>query len=163
MLKINPQKELIIVFLLLLFALALRVYNIGSYGIFSDEKQGTLIALASTNYNGDHDLMDIKGVFTPEQFWRDKGYAKWADAYARGDTSGNSMFYNLIVKLFSILFGPEDGSLRMVALIFNMLTILVIYKGLKNIFPQSNIAIIALFLACIEPCFIVFIQQVSNN
>jgi 4-amino-4-deoxy-L-arabinose transferase-like glycosyltransferase len=63
------------------------------------------------------------------------------------------------MNIFGHLFGHSDGALRSVSAIYNLLTILFIFLIGRNIFKNDKIALIAAFLAAIEPFYIIFSQQ----
>ena len=149
----------IILFSILLFASFLRFYHIGNFGIFGDEKQGIMVAVGNVNIGGQKEYMSPDKTFTPKDFWRSKTMTELLDANARGDTSGNAIVHLFSMSTFGKLFGRSDLSLRSVSVIFNLLTILIIFLIGKNILKSTKIGLMAAFLASIEPFFIVYSQQ----
>ncbi|RXK49791.1 glycosyltransferase family 39 protein [Aquirufa rosea] len=150
-------------FALMLLALVLRVYHIGQFGLFGDEKQSLLIAVGNTNFGGMTDLLAPPKTFTPGDFWADRGLKAWLDADARGDVSGNSLVHDMMLKLFAFLFGKEDGVLRSVSVLFNMLTLWLIFFWARRLRPGSqSFPILILALAVLEPFFVIYSQQARN-
>lgn len=153
---------LFLFFVLMFFALMIRVYHIGEYGLFGDEKQSALIAVGNTNIGGMVALMNPDSTFTPSDFWSPRGIQAWLDVDARGDVSGNSLFHDMALKLTAWVFGKSDGALRGVSVLFNMLTLLVMYLWAKKNSPKLIWALAVLALAAMEPFFVIFSQQARN-
>lgn len=154
--------QFIVLLVLLIFGLFLRVYHIGNFSLFGDEKQSALLAIGNTNIGGMVDLMNPDSTFTPADFWKPRGLNAWLSADARGDVSGNSLIHDMGLKMTAFLFGKSDSALRMLSVFFNMLTLLLLYIWAKKIKPNINWALAILALAVIEPFFIIFSQQARN-
>jgi hypothetical protein len=158
------KKELyFFVFLgLIILALFLRVYHLGQFSLFSDERSSVLLGVANTNQGGMGELMRPDKTFTPADFWAPRGIKSWLDADARGDVSGNSLVHDMMLKLFAWLFGKSDTAMRSVSVFFNMLTIWVMFRWARQ-FTKSNVLTLAVVLfAAIEPFFIIYSQQARN-
>lgn len=147
-----------------LFTLAfvLRIHHIGRYGLFGDEKQSVLLAVGNTNIGGMVHLMRPDTTFTPSDFWAPRGIQAWLKADASGDVSGNSLFHDMSLKLSSFLFGKSDSVFRGVSVLFNLLTLLVLYLWAKRLKWNLNWALAVLAIAAIEPFFVIFSQQARN-
>ena len=117
---VNKGRLFLLFLGLMLFGVFLRLYHINSFGIFGDEKQSVLIAVANTNFGGMGKLMTPPATFTPSDYWESRGIKSWLDADARGDVSGNSLVHDMMLKLFSILFGKSDGALRSASVLPSM-------------------------------------------
>jgi hypothetical protein len=154
--------QLSVFLFLMIFGLFLRVYHIGKFSLFGDEKQSILLAVGNTNIGGMVELMNPEFTFTPADFWKPRGIQAWLKADASGDVSGNSLLHDMSLKLTSYLFGKSDGAFRSLSVFFNMLTILLLYIWAKKIYPNLNWVIVVLVLAVIEPFFIIFSQQARN-
>lgn len=158
------KKELyFFVFLgLIILALFLRVYHLGQFSLFSDERSSVLLGVANTNQGGMGELMRPDKTFTPAEFWAPRGIKSWLDADARGDVSGNSLVHDMMLKLFAWLFGKSDAAMRSVSVFFNMLTIWVMFRWARQ-FTKANVWTLAIVLfAAIEPFFIIYSQQARN-
>ena len=158
------KRRLFLFFLSLMLAGAfLRIYQINSFGLFGDEKQSILIAVANTNYGGMGDLLLPPATFTPSDFWKSRGIKSWLDADARGDVSGNSLVHDMMLKLFATLFGKSDGALRSVSVFFNLLTLWLLFYWARRQKPNQEFWPLGiLFLAVIEPFFVIYSQQARN-
>jgi hypothetical protein len=158
------KKELyFFVFLgLIMLALFLRVYHLGQFSLFSDERSSVLLGVANTNQGGMGELMRPDKTFTPADFWAPRGIKSWLDADARGDVSGNSLVHDMMLKLFAWLFGKGDAAMRSVSVLFNMLTIWIMFRWARQ-FVKSNVWTLAIvFFAAIEPFFVIYSQQARN-
>ncbi len=147
---------------LFVFAIVLRVYHIGKFGLFGDEKQSVLLAVGNTNIGGMVDLMNPDSTFTPNDFWAPRGIQAWLKADASGDVSGNSLLHDMALKITALFFGKSDGVLRGVSVFFNLLTLLVLYIWAKRLKWNLNWALAVLAIATIEPFFVIFSQQARN-
>jgi hypothetical protein len=158
------KRRLFLFFLGLMFVGAfLRTYRINSFGLYGDEKQSILIAVANTNYGGMGNLLLPPATFTPSDFWKSRGIKSWLDADARGDVSGNSLVHDMSLKLFAFLFGKSDGSLRMVSVLFNVLTLWLLFYWARRLRPNQEVwPLGVLLLAVIEPFFVIYSQQARN-
>ncbi len=145
--------------IIFVFAALLRFYHLGNFGIFGDEKQGILIAVGNVNIGGQRAYMSSDKTFTPKDFWREKTIDELFDASARGDTSGNALVHLLSMNIFGKLFGHSDFSLRSVSVIFNLLTLILVFLIGRNFLKSNIIALIASFLFATEPFFVIFSQQ----
>ena len=147
---------------LMILGFFLRVYHIGSYSLFGDEKQSMLIGVANTNFEGMGKLMEPGKTFTPADFWAPRGIKAWLDIDARGDVSGNSLVHDMLLKFTAFIFGRSDASMRGVSVFFNMLTVWLMFYWGRRLYPKITWQIAVLALAVIEPFFIVYSQQARN-
>jgi hypothetical protein len=145
--------------IIFIFASFLRFYHLGNFGIFGDEKQGILIAVGNVNIGGQKASMSPDKTFTPKYFWRAKTIDELFDASARGDTSGNALVHLFSMNIFGKLFGHSDFSLRTVSVIFNLLTLILIFLIGRTFLKSNAIALVASFLCATEPFFVIFSQQ----
>jgi len=163
MTMVNKGRLFLFFLALMLLGAFLRFYHINSFGLFGDEKQSALIAVANTNYGGMGKLLTPPATFTPSDFWESRGIKSWLDADARGDVSGNSLVHDMMLKLFSILFGKSDGALRSVSVFFNLLTLWLLFYWARRQKPNQEFWPLGiLLLAVIEPFFVIYSQQARN-
>jgi hypothetical protein len=154
--------QLIVFISLFILAFVLRVHHIGNFGLFGDEKQSVLIAVGNTNIGGMVELMRPDITFTPSDFWAPRGIQAWLKADASGDVSGNSLLHDMALKFSSFLFGKSDAVFRGVSVLFNLLTLLLLYIWAKRLKWEINWALAVLAIASIEPFFVIFSQQARN-
>ena len=147
---------------LMILGFVLRFYHIGSFSLFGDEKQSIMIAVGNTNIGGMYDLMQPGKYFTPGDFWASRGINAWLDADARGDVSGNSLVHDMLLKLVAFIFGKGDATLRSISVIFNMMTVWLMFYWSRKIYPKITWQIALLAFAVIEPFFVVYSQQARN-
>ena len=147
---------------LMILGFVLRFYHIGSFSLFGDEKQSIMIAVGNTNIGGMYDLMQPGKYFTPGDFWAPRGINAWLDADARGDVSGNSLVHDMLLKLVAFIFGKGDATLRSISVIFNMMTVWLMFYWSRKIYPKITWQIALLAFAVIEPFFVVYSQQARN-
>jgi hypothetical protein len=158
----NRSVQIVVFFTLLALGVFLRVYHLGNFSLFSDERSSVLLGVANINQGGMGELMNPEKTFTPADFWASRGIKAWFDADARGDVSGNSLLHDMLLKLFAFLFGKSDESMRSVSVLFNVLTLWLMYIWAKRIKPLQKWSFFVLGLAVIEPFFVIYSQQVRN-
>ncbi len=159
----KKQPKLILCGIVLL-AFGLRFYNLGEYGLAGDEKYSLFVS-QFTSYEGNNQHDSVRKpnnkYFTPKEFWSEKSLPDFFDSIARIDT-GNGAFYTYSLHYWTQIFGLSDRSLRFPSLIFNLLTILLLYVFVKKHFCSQNLALLAAFLATISPFYVVY-SQVARN
>lgn len=122
-----------ILILILVVGIFVRVYDFGNtpYGLNQDETSLGYDAWADMTYgmdrNGDHNPM-----------------------YAVAWGSGQNMLYNYVVRPFIAIFGLSVIAIRLPMLLFGIVTLVVFYLFVKEIFNKS-IALLALFLLATCP------------
>ncbi|WP_435356453.1 glycosyltransferase family 39 protein [Emticicia sp. SJ17W-69] len=149
---------------ILLVAFGLRFYKIGEHGLAGDEKYSLFVSQFVTyEGNNQHDSVRKPNnkYFTPKEFWSEKSLHDFFDAIARLDT-GNGALYTYSLHLWTKCFGVSDLSLRLPSLLFNLLTISLLFVFVKRHFRSENLALLAVFLAAISPFYIAF-SQVARN
>lgn len=154
----------LILFGILLLAFGLRFYKIGEHGLAGDEKYSLFVSQFVT-YEGNNQHDSVRKpkdkYFTPKEFWSEKSLPDFFDSIARLDT-GNGALYTYSLHFWTQLFGLSDRSLRMPSLLFNLLTISLLYVFLRKHFRSENLALLASFLAAISP-FYIALSQVARN
>lgn len=149
---------------ILMLAFFLRFHNIGEHGLAGDEKYSLFVS-QFTSYEGNNQKDSVRKpknpYFTPQEFWSEKDYHDFFDSIARLDT-GNGALYTYSLHYWTSAFGVSDQSLRFPSLIFNLLTILVIFVFVKTHFQSVRLALLASFLAAISPFYINY-SQVARN
>lgn len=157
-------KNLLILAGIFVLAFFLRFYNIGKHGLAGDEKYSLFVSQFVT-YEGNNQKNSVRKpdspYFTPKEFWSEKTTADFFDAIARVDT-GNGALYTYTLHFWSELVGLEDGNLRLLSLIFNLLTIGLIYVFVRKHFNSTSLALLSAFLAAISPFYINY-SQVARN
>ena len=149
---------------ILLLAFGLRYYKIGEHGLAGDEKYSLFVSQFVTyEGNNQHDSVRKPNdkYFTPKEFWSEKSLPDFFDSIARLDT-GNGALYTYSLHYWTKLFGLSDRSLRIPSLLFNLLTISLLYVFIRKYFRSENLALLASFLATISPFYIAF-SQVARN
>ncbi len=158
------KKPIWILIAILCLGFGLRVNTIENYGLAGDEKYSLFVSQFTT-YEGNNQQNSVRNpntpYFTPKQFWSKKNIAGFNDAIARVDT-GNGALYTFFLHYWTLIFGVEDFYLRLPSLIFNLITIVVLYFLTKKIFKSIKLALFVSFLASISPFFINY-SQIARN
>lgn len=165
------RNTLLLLGALLLIALCLRLYRVGTYGIYFDEKSTLLISQGVCLEGANQKDVFSKPYFTPAEFWKPKTVADFIEANIRGDI-GNSPAYYGVLWVWLNIFGLSDASLRMPSVIFSVLTVWLLFVFVRrhfrsgtSAFSQQTIDTLALTsaaIATIEPFFVAY-SHIARN
>jgi uncharacterized membrane protein len=149
---------------ILVLAFFLRIHNIGEHGLAGDEKYSLYVS-QFVSYEGNNQRNSVRKpdnpYFTPQEFWSEKNIHDFFDSIARVDT-GNGSLYTYTLHYWSKLFGLADGNLRILSLLFNLLTIVLIFVFVRTHFQSERLALLAAFLSAVSPFYINY-SQVARN
>jgi len=139
----------IIFVLVLLTALALRLYRIDRLEVSGDELTSIKIA------NGLKQKIDLE-VFSNLQI-REYNNLEGVRKSTIND-NGNGFSYNLVLHSWCIVFGSSNTSTRSVSLIFGMAVLCIVYLFTKYLFKDIRIALLAMFFVSIHPIIVDYAQ-----
>ena len=164
MFALSRKTTYIILAGIMVLAFLLRFNNIGAHGLAGDEKYSLFVS-QFVSYEGNNQRNSVRKpdspYFTPKEFWSEKSIHDFFDSIARLDT-GNGALYTYTLHFWTNLTGLDDGSLRFLSLIFNLLTIGLIFLFVKSHFKSTGLALLAAFLSAISPFYINY-SQVARN
>ncbi|AWV98236.1 glycosyltransferase family 39 protein [Arcticibacterium luteifluviistationis] len=143
----------ILVLIILGFAGLLRFYHIGAYSPYTDEKF-TLLNVHGICVGGYNqpELTD-NDTFTPKEFWKDRDLDDHYQAIARSDF-GTHFTYNVLLKYWIKAFGLNDGMVRTLSVLFNLLTLVLVFWLCKAFLKSTNIGLTAMSIIALDPLFI---------
>ncbi|MBD2704586.1 hypothetical protein IC229_28350 [Spirosoma sp. BT702] len=162
------RNTVVLLGLILALALGLRLYRIGTYGIYFDEKSTLLISQSVVLEGYNQKDVFSKTYFTPAEFWKPKTFNDFMEANIRGDIGNSPVYYGMLWVWLKI-FGLSDASLRMPSVIFGTLVVWLLFvfvrRHFRNVvrndtssfFGLSTIDTLALTsaaIAAIEPFFV---------
>ncbi|MFT4733445.1 MAG: putative membrane protein [Psychromonas sp.] len=143
----------ILVVLILLIAGMLRFFTIGSYGPYTDEKF-TLLNVHGICVGGfNSPKLTNNETFTPQDFWKERNIEDHYQAIARSDF-GTHITYNVILKYWIKAFGLNDAMVRSLSVLFNLLTLVLVYWFCKTFLESKKIGVWAIGLLAIDPLYI---------
>lgn len=160
---LKKNTKLILIAILCL-ATGLRFYKIDSYAFAGDEKFGLLVSqfLVQEGGNQPESLRKLNSpYFTPKEFWKKRTYEDFEQSIANRE-NGTSAFYSLMNHYNTEVFGVSDFTMRMPSLIFNVLTVLLLFIFVRTHLKSDNLALLSAFLAAISPYFISY-SQIARN
>ncbi len=159
-LKKNVQLILIAI---LCLATGLRLYKIDEYGFAGDEKFGLLVSQFLVQEGGNQpELRKLNSpYFTPKKKKKKRTYEDFEQSIANRE-NGTSAFYSLMNHYNTEIFGISDFTMRMPSLIFNVLTVLLLFIFVRTHLKSDNLALLSAFLAAISPYFINY-SQIARN
>ncbi len=143
------MKKFLLVFVLFLVAVPLRLYNLDSRGLITDEKF-TLLNINGIMAGGANVGAFKKDYFTAEEFWEEKGIMDYIYSVAHSDF-GTHVVYNTFLIYWMKVFGNHDYSLRLPGVLFNLLNILLVFFLVYKYFKNYWAAFLAALLLAIDP------------
>ncbi len=155
--------------IIILFAAGIRSINIGKFGLYGDEKY-SLMVVNGISWEGatQHEIFKrtengalATKYFTPKQFWNALSFSDIDEALIRTD-NGNSSSYYALLYIWKSVFGQSDAALRAMGVLFDCLTIGLIFIFCVNILQLPTVGLLAGFFAAIEPFMIAYSHQVRN-
>lgn len=172
------RNHLILLGALLVLALCLRLYRVGTYGIYFDEKSTLLISQGVCLEGANQKDVFSKPYFTPAEFWKPKTYADFVEANIRGDIGNSPSYYGVLMVWLSI-FGLSDTALRMPSVIFSTLIVWLLFVFVRRHFRTGNtdrsgssgslrsntvdtLALTSAAIATIEPFFVSY-SHIARN
>jgi uncharacterized membrane protein len=155
-----PNREVLVLFGILLLGLFLRFYHLDTYSIFFDEKSTMVVSQGIVLEGANQKDVFTKPSFTPADFWAPRTYLDYYEAMTRSDI-GNSPVYYLLLHGWMDIFGISDYSARSMSAFFSVLIILLTYVLARKHFGQT-IGLVAAALVAIEPFFIAYSHQARN-
>ncbi|WP_234734125.1 glycosyltransferase family 39 protein [Tellurirhabdus bombi] len=155
------SRSLLILGGIVLLAFVLRLYRVGTYGIYFDEKSTLLISQGvCVEGANQHDVFS-KPYFSPKDFWSPKTFADFIEANIRGDI-GNSPAYYGVLWVWMEIFGMEDTAMRFPSVLFSTFTIILLYVFVRRHFKSESLALISSAIAAIEPFFVSYSHMARN-
>ena len=173
------RNTLFLLVALLALALSLRLYRVGTYSIFFDEKSTLLISQSVVLEGSNQKDVFSKPYFTPAEFWKPKTIHDFIEANIRGDI-GNSPAYYAVLWLWLEVFGLSDISLRMPSVIFSTLLVGMLFlfvrrhyqpalhiktldrNGFLGINAVDGLALTSAGIAAVEPFFVAY-SHIARN
>lgn len=143
------MKKNVLIVLLLSVALGLRLYNLDTRGLITDEKF-TLVTANGFWVGGANQSAFKKDYFTAHDFWEPKNIKDYFDATAHADF-GTHIFHNAFMHYWMKTFGNSDYSVRLPSVLFNVLNVLVIFLMVFKYFRNYWAAFLAALLFAIDP------------
>ncbi|GAB4033719.1 glycosyltransferase family 39 protein [Spirosoma gilvum] len=170
------RNTLLLLSALLVLALGLRLYRVGTYGIYFDEKSTLLISQGVCLEGANQKDVFSKPYFTPAEFWKPKTLSDFVEANIRGDI-GNSPSYYGVLSLWLSIFGLSDTALRMPSVIFSTLIVWLLFVFVRRHFRPgqagrrsdsltldsvNTLALTSAAIATIEPFFVAY-SHIARN
>lgn len=157
----SSRTTLFLLSALLILALALRLYRVGTYSIYFDEKSTLLISQSVVLEGYNQKDVFSKTYFTPAEFWKPKTFNDFIEANIRGDI-GNSPAYYGVLWVWLKIFGLSDASLRMPSVIFSTLIVALLFVFVRRHFKSDALALTSAAIAAIEPFFVAY-SHIARN
>ncbi len=145
---------------ILAVASVLRFSTIGRYALAGDEKYSLFVSQFIC-YEGNNQKDSVRkpgnDAFTPAEFWSKKGIPDFIEAIARLD-NGNGALYTFVLHYWIQLTGIDDGSIRTLSAVFNLLTLVLLFYFVKTHFKSRSLAYLVMILGALSPFFIAYSQ-----
>jgi mannosyltransferase len=138
---VYQHKTALIVLSILIFALALRLYNLNKYDLWFDE-------LASSSYS--HQNLDGIASYA--------GLSVASVMFERFLNDPHPPLYYLLIYISSF-FLKTDQSLRLISVVFSTFSLLILYKLARRMYDRPT-AIITLLLMAMNPFQLWYAQEI---
>ena len=138
--KVHITKPAVVIFVILVCALALRIYSLNKYDLWFDEQ--------GTNMFASRNLAGAAGL---------SGVSPSSVMLGKMNNDPHSSLYFLSVYIYSIFFG-DGKSLRVLSVIFSMLSLGVFYR-LSRVFFNRKASIYALLIMAFNPFHLWYAQE----
>ena len=139
-----------VLILIIGIGLFLRVYNLGKFAPFTDEKYTILNVNGICVGGANQQEVFNKDTFSSDEFWKPKKTFDYYEAVARSDF-GTHIVYNALLNQWIKVFGMADFTIRLLGGIINILTILLLFKMVNQYLKSSLTALLSALLLAIEP------------
>jgi hypothetical protein len=149
---------------LLLIGGGLRLYKLDAYGLGGDEKYALLVSnFIYQEGGGQNEVLrnESENYFTNKQLVPPTSFHDFQRAIASRD-NGSGATYDLLLHNWIKLFGVSDFALRSLSVLFNMLTVLLLFVFTKTWTGNYKLALLIAFLAAVSPFYVV-VSQVSRG
>ncbi len=139
-----------ILILIIGLGLFLRIYNLGKFAPYTDEKY-TLLNAHGISVGGanQQDVFDKKS-FSSDEFWKPKKTFDYYIAVAHSDF-GTHIVYNVLLNQWIKVFGLSDFYVRLLGVIINILTTILLFRLVSDYLKSPLIALLSAFFLAIEP------------
>lgn len=146
-------KRFLFICLLLLLAALPRVWNLGKYSLFVDEKYTLLNAQGICVGGSNQPELQTTGYFTNQDAWKTRSAKDYFEAVARSDF-GTHIVYNYLLHAWTIPFGYSDTAMRSLSVLLGLVAIFLVYYLVNSYLGDTNIAYFAAFLVAFDPLMI---------
>jgi hypothetical protein len=143
------MRKIVLLVILVVIALGLRLYNLDTRGLITDEKF-TLVTANGFWMGGANQSAFKKEYFTAKDFWETKVLKDYFDATAHADF-GTHIFHNGFLHYWMKAFGNSDYTVRLPSVLFNVLNVILIFLMVFKYFRNYWAAFLAALLFAIDP------------
>ncbi len=142
-----------------LLATILRFINLGKHGMAGDEMYSMLVSnfISQEGGNQPEFRKTSSPYFTNKELAQKKNWSDFLVSVAKRD-NGSGALYALLSHYWQKITGKSDGAIRSLPLIFNLLTLVLLFYFVKKYFKSDNLALISSFLFTISPLMISYSQ-----
>ncbi|MFN3783815.1 MAG: glycosyltransferase family 39 protein [Spirosomataceae bacterium] len=146
-------KRFFFICLLLILAALPRVWNLGKYSLFVDEKYTLLNAQGICVGGSNQPELQTTGYFTNQDVWKTRSAKDYFEAVARSDF-GTHIVYNYLLHAWTIPFGYSDAAMRSLSVLLGLVAIFLVYYLVNNFLKNTYIAYFAAFLVAFDPLMV---------
>ena len=160
---VNPNKTLVLVVGLVLFAVLLRFYGLEQKIVWHDEVATRVLAAGATIaaqmqglYHGQ--VIAVNQVLHYQQVQQATSVITLIADLARHDPQHPPLYY-LLAKVWVDHWGDSVYALRTLSVLFSSLGVLAMYWLMRELAASRRAAVLALLLMCVSPLFILYGQE----
>ena len=153
MTTVNSRSVYFLLSFILLTGFILRFYHIDHSGSWLDEK----ISLAESN-GFTYLTPQFNQSFTTAEIKQANTIPNVVSATIKED-GGNGLLYILKLHYWQSMFGSSDTAIRMLSLLFSLLSVIVVYFAAAVFFQSQRVALFTALLLAIHPLLVDFAQE----
>ncbi len=150
-------KTSVLIAALVILAATLRLYHLDYTGLSANETVSLCIA-NGIEARADDELVILTSLdssFTKQDIRSKKTYGNVVEATVQN--GGNSLAYNVLLSWWTKAFGNTNTAIRMISLLFGVLTVILGYYFCRQLFNKQT-AFIAGLLLCVHPLLVEYGQ-----
>ncbi|MGL4631657.1 MAG: glycosyltransferase family 39 protein [Leadbetterella sp.] len=136
--------------IVLAIAACLRLYELDARGIYTDEFFSLLNAHGIFPNGGNQEHVFSQSTFTSQEFWKEQPIRSYFESIAHSDF-GTHIVYNTFLHFWIKMFGISDFTVRLLSVIFSLLSVWAVYKIAITYFKSTSAALIAGMCTAIDP------------
>jgi uncharacterized membrane protein len=154
----NRRPSLLLLLAILAVGLVVRTYQLTDLGLWQDERTPVL---AAHGLFYEIPLESAESTFTAQMYLDQDTYPELVKAALWGE-GGNTVFYLVILRWWTQIFGFSDLSLRLMQVLLGLATILLLYAFMHRLTGNRRWGLLAAVLAAAHPIMVQYSTELRG-
>ncbi|MEM6267848.1 MAG: glycosyltransferase family 39 protein [Bacteroidota bacterium] len=154
----NRRQSLLILLAILAVGLVVRTHNLTDLGLWQDER---LPVLAARGLLYEIPESTTEPTFTADLYLQHDNYSRLREAALWGEGS-NTMFYLIVLRSWTQIFGFSDLSLRLMQVLLGLATIALLYAFMSRLTGSRRWGLLAAALAAAHPTMVQYSMELRS-